>query len=144
MKLCVSFVVLKCLARLRLGGHDLRIRLGRTKSQVLRHQRVCRLCSKEGVPFFRQHDGAAHVEDVKHVLSECPAYQHVRDRYSIVFGSALAPQTSLHDIFDCEHQDQLAHAVYTLTKFREYCLLCAQGAAVNVESIQRAVEADRH
>ena len=142
LKLCVSFVVLQCLARLRLGGHDLQIRLGRTKSQVPRHQRVCRLCSKEGAPFFRQHDGAAHVEDVRHFLLECPAYQHVRDRYSVVFGSALAPQTCLYDIFDCEHQDQLAHAVYTMTKFREYCLLCAQGDAVTVESIQQAVEAD--
>ena len=136
-----TLVVMQCLARLRLGGHDLQTRLGRTTSQVPWHQRVCRLCSKEGAPFFRQHDEAEHVEDVRHFLLECPAYQHVRDRDSVVFGSALAPQTSLYDIFDCEHQDQLAHAVYTMTKFREHCLLCAQGAAVTVESIQRAVEA---
>ena len=60
-----------------------------------------------------------------------------------VFGSALARQTRLYDIFYCEHQDQLAHAVYTMTKFREFCLMCAPGtAAVTVESIQQAVEAD--
>ena len=32
---------------------------------------------------------------------------------SAVFGTALAPQTSLYDIFYCEHQDQLAHAEFT-------------------------------
>jgi hypothetical protein len=48
----------------------------------------------------------------------------------------------MHEIFDCEHQDQLAHAVYTMTKFREYCLSRPQGVAVRVEAIQQAVEAD--
>jgi Reverse transcriptase (RNA-dependent DNA polymerase) len=143
LKLCVSFVVQQCFSRLRLGGHDLQIRLGRTTSHAPRHQRLCRLCSTARAPFARQHIGIGCVEDVKHFLIECPAYEHVRLRYTTVFGSALSGvRMDMHEIFDCEHQDQLAHAVYTMTKFREYCLSRPQGVAVRVEAIQQAVEAD--
>ena len=125
----VSFVVMQCLARLRLGGHDLQIRLGKTKSQVPRHQQVCRLCSKEGTCG----------------RTSCTFYWSAQLISTFEIGTVLSLAVHLHlrlslyDIFDCE---QLAHAVYTMTKFREFCLMCAPGTAVTVEIIQQAVEAD--
>ena len=111
LKLCVSFVVLQCLARLRLGLHGLQIRLGRIKGMVPRPDRLCRLCSTVGAPFYGQRPGEVCVEDVKHFVLECPAYGHIRSRYSAVFGTAPALCSDMHTIFDCDHQDQLAHAV---------------------------------
>jgi exonuclease III len=141
LKLCSSFVVQQCLARLRLGGHDLQIRLGRMKkrsSRVPRCERLCRLCSTAGAAFHAQRAGAACVEDLRHFLLDCPAYQHVRLRYRDVFGNA----TTTLSIFDCSHQDQLAQAAYTMTKFREQCLLAPQGSNFQLEVAQQAVEDD--
>ena len=45
-------------------------------------------------------------------------------------------------IFDCGCQDQLAHALYTMTKFREHCLSRPQGGVVNVGMMQLIVEED--
>jgi hypothetical protein len=145
LKCCVSFVVLQCLARLRLGGHDLQIRLGRMKkhgSRKPRHERLCRMCSTVGAAFYAQRGGPVCVEDLKHFLLECPAYHHVRLRYGDVFGSSTAPRTDMCDIFDCDHQDQLAHAVYTMTKFREQCLAHPHATDVRVEIMQQTVEED--
>jgi hypothetical protein len=145
LKCCVSFVVLQCLARLRLGGHDLQIRLGRMKkhgSRKPRHERLCRMCSTVGAAFYAQRGGPVCVEDLKHFLLECSAYHHVRLRYGDVFGSSTAPRTDMCDIFDCDHQDQLAHAVYTMTKFREQCLAHPHVTDVRVEIMQQTVEED--
>jgi hypothetical protein len=46
-------------------------------------------------------------------------------------------------IFDCDRQDQLAHAIYTMTLFRDdYCVSCLQqDVAINaVDASQLAVE----
>jgi hypothetical protein len=143
LKLCVSFVVLQCLARLRLGLHGLEIRLGRMKRDVVpRPERLCRLCSTVGAPFYGQRQGEAGVEDVKHFVLECPAYGHIRSRYSDVFGVAPDVCMDMLAIFDTDHQDQLAHAVYTMTKFRDQCLLCPQGAVITVDTLQLVVEED--
>jgi hypothetical protein len=145
LKLCVSFVVLQCLARLRLGWHDLQIRRGRLHSPQTdrsRHKRLCRLCSVDDAAFHAQRSGPVCVEDLKHFVLDCPAYKHVRLRYCDVFGSATAARTNMCEIFDCDHQDQLAHAVYTMTKFREHCLSLPVGADVHVEIVQQAVEED--
>ena len=65
------------------------------------------------------------------------------DRYSDVFGTAPALGTDLHAIFDCDCQDQLAHALYTMTKFREHCLSRPQGGVVrNVGMMQLIVDED--
>ena len=142
LKLCVSFVVLQCLARLRLGWHDLQIRVGRVKAKVPRDQRLCRLCSTVGAPFVEYRSGNSCVEDLKHFVLECPAYRHVRARYSDVFGRVPALCTDMYAIFDCEQQDQLAHALYTMTKLREDCLSRPQGADIDIGILQLAVEED--
>ena len=78
---------------------------------------------------------SAHFRFTCHTAGTCitAAYGHVRVRYSDVFGTAPALGTDLHAIFDCaDCQDQLAHALYTMTKFREHCLSRPQGGVVNV------------
>jgi hypothetical protein len=81
----------------------------------------------DGAPFLALRVGGCCVEDVKHFLLECPAYQHLRARYPCVFGDAMpdgttqSEQLQLLAIFDCDsQQDQLAHVVYTMTVFREH------------------------
>ena len=141
LKLCVSFVVLQCLARLRLGLHDLQVRLGRIgANKVPRHQRLCRLCSTDGAPLYRQRGRNACVEDLRHFVLECLAYGHVRVRYSAVFGTAPALGTNSHAAFHCDCQDQLAHVLYTTRKFRALCLSHLQGSVVNVGILQLIVD----
>jgi hypothetical protein len=92
------------------------------------------VCSTDGAPFLAQRVGGCCVEDVKHFLLECPAYQHVRARYPCVFGDAMpdgttqSEQLRLLAIFDCDQQDQLAHVVYTMIVFREHCLSLPHGS----------------
>ena len=58
---------------LRLGCHSLPSVLGRrSKPRVPRHERVCTRC----------HDGLG---DEKHLVFECSALQHVRDKSSYLF-----------------------------------------------------------
>ena len=84
------------------------------------------------------------VEDLRHFVWECLADGHVHYRYSAVFGTAPALGTDLHAIFDCDCQDQLAHALYTMTKLvRELCLSRPQGSAVNVGMLQLIVVDDK-
>ena len=114
----------------------------RKRDVVPRPERLCRLCSTVGAPFYGQRQGEAGVEDVKHFVLECPAYGHIRSRYSDVFGVAPDVCMDMLAIFDTDHQDQLAHAVYTMTKFRDQCLLCPQGAVITVDTLQLVVEED--
>jgi Reverse transcriptase (RNA-dependent DNA polymerase) len=147
MKLCVSFVVLQCLARLRLGWHQLRVRTERLKhgrARLPRSERLCRLCSTEGASFHAQRVGASCVEDVQHFMLECPAYRHLRAKYPCVFGNAVgeSAQLRLLSIFDCDHQDQLAHVVYIVTVFRNHCLSLPHGNHIVVNDVQQIVEED--
>ena len=45
-------------------------------------------------------------------------------------------------IFDCDQQDQLAHAIYTMTKLREQCLSLPHASAVQLQRVQQAVDDD--
>jgi hypothetical protein len=151
LKLCASFAVLQCLARLRLGWHQLRVRTDRLKKarvRLPRSERLCRLCSTEGAAFYTQRVGVGCVEDVQHFLLECPAYQHLRVKYPCVFGTAVTvsaaqnAQLRLLSIFDCDQQDQLAHVVYTMTAFRNHCLSLPHGNHLVVNNVQQIVEED--
>jgi hypothetical protein len=149
LKLCVSFAVLQCLARLRLGWHHLQIRSDKIKRPALRlprNERLCRLCSVEGGTFHAHHTGQACVEDVRHFLLECPAYQHLRVKYACVFGNAQnsdeaqSEHSRVLSVFDCDQQDQLAHVVYSMTVFRSHCLSLPPGTAMTVEGVQQIVD----
>ena len=51
--------------------------------------------------------------------------------------------TDLHAIFDCDCQDQLAHALYTMPlSLAEHCLSRPQGGVVNVGMMQLIVDED--
>jgi hypothetical protein len=151
LKLCVSFAVLQCLARLRLGWHQLEVRsdrIKRARARLPRSQRLCRLCSTDGAAFHAQRMGMACVEDVQHFLLDCPAYQHLRAKYPCVFGgvstdtSTRSAQSRLLSVFDSDQQDQLAHVVYTMTVFRNHCLSLPHGSNVAVNVVQQIVEED--
>jgi hypothetical protein len=62
--------------------------------------------------------------------------------YPLHYGDSDAVCSDMLAIFDCGHQDKLAHAVYTMTKFRDQCLLSPQGAAISVGALQSVVEED--
>jgi hypothetical protein len=140
--------VLQCLARLRLGWHQLRVRTGRLKkarARLPRNQRLCLLCSTDGAAFLAQRVGGCCVEDVKHFLLECPAYHRLRARYPCVFGDVVpdgttqSEQLRLLSILNCDQQDQLAHVVYTMTVFREHCLSLPHGSHVAITNVQQLI-----
>jgi hypothetical protein len=108
----------------------------------------CVGCSTDGAPFLAQRVGGCCVEDVKHFLLECSAYQHLRARYPCVFGDAMpdgatqSEQLQLLAIFDCDQQDQLAHVVYTMSVFQEHCLSLPHGSHIAITNVQQIVEED--
>jgi hypothetical protein len=70
------YSVLQCLARLRLGWHQLQIwtdRIKKARARMPRNQRLCRLCSTDGAAFRAHRAGGGCVEDVQHFVLECPA-----------------------------------------------------------------------
>ena len=60
------------LLRYRLGGHDLQIEKGRFQQQD-RTERLCKCCN------------LGDVEDLKHFILECPAYQEIRQEFACIF-----------------------------------------------------------
>jgi hypothetical protein len=42
----------------------------------------------------------------------------------------------LLSIFVCDQQDQLAHAVYTMTVFRDHCLSLPHGSHIAITNVQ--------
>jgi hypothetical protein len=84
-RLCLPFSVLRAYAQLRIGWAHLEVEQGRKRRPVVpREQRLCRLCCGEDAPLaWRQRvlgrtGRAANVEDLKHFLLECPAYDTLR------------------------------------------------------------------
>jgi hypothetical protein len=135
MQLCLPFRVSQCLARLRTGAALLEVQLGR-HSRVPRHQRVCRLCScndpdvaSRAVWRTRVHARTGtydNVEDLKHFLLECPAYDHLRSSCSTVFYPAgtvdrYASQL-VAKVLVCEDQERLALVVYQMWLYRSILL----------------------
>jgi hypothetical protein len=58
-------------------------------------------------------------------------------------GTTQIEQLQLLAIFDCDHQDQLAHVVYMMTVFRrEHCLSLPHGSHIAITNVQQIVEAD--
>ena len=68
--------------RFRLGFADTEVTNGRsiaTQSRIPRAQRLCRCCNN------------SQVEDELHLVFECPAYTHIRERYSDIFSTTVSP-----------------------------------------------------
>jgi hypothetical protein len=124
LTLCLSFKVLQCLARFRLGWHHLQVQVGRTKRpRVPRAARLCRLCSVEGGPC---HVAAGAdlpcVEDLMHFMLDCPAYASIRLRFPTVFAGTEPVLGDSHArmraIFGTARQEQLAICMYTMNARR--------------------------
>jgi hypothetical protein len=115
----LSFAEVQTLCRYRLGWHDLRVQSGRY-SRVNRQQRVCTLCTNQvhGHPV-----NAAPMEDLLHFLLECPALQHVRDKYPQLFLPQYIdqPEADVHARYILNHSDQrvVAHVLQELQSARE-------------------------
>jgi hypothetical protein len=115
----LSFAEVQTLCRYRLGWHDLRVQSGRY-TRVDRQQRVCTLCTNQvhGHPV-----NAAPVEDLLHFLLECPALQHVRDKYPELFLPQYIdqPEADVHARYILNHSDQrlVAEVLQGLQSARE-------------------------
>lgn len=137
MKLCLPFRVLQCLARLRTGAAQLEVQVGRhARPRVPRPQCVCRLCScadpgMASRPIWRTRVHArtgAHdnVEDLKHFLLECPAYDHLRDAHPSIFcpdgTTDRYANAMVARVLHCEDQENLAVVVYQMWLYRSVVL----------------------
>ena len=136
-KLCLPFVVLRTLAQLRIGWAHLEVEQGRKRRpQVPRAQRLCRLCSCEDAPLSMRQQvllrtGTSHnVEDLKHFLLECPAYDSIRagcrafppNVYSLLHDRGCLPA-----IFAHEAQSSLAYTVFKMKSARARILGLTNG-----------------
>ena len=97
-RLCLPLPHLHCLVRYRLGGQHLR---GRQEHVLPRGSRTCLVCgSSSSRRVWRDRMmarcGALHDEDLLHVVLECPAYDHVRERYHTLVCTSTHPAPSAH------------------------------------------------
>jgi hypothetical protein len=141
MQLCLPFKMLQCIARLRMGCAMLEVHAGRmARPMVVRQCRLCKMCScpasrqiwKDRV-YARTHSHA-NVEDLKHFLLECPAYDHIRARHRGMFRppgvtNALCDSIIPH-IFTVEPQEEMAVTLYQMWLFRLVTL-----GLVNVDEV---------
>jgi hypothetical protein len=137
LSVCESFRTLQCLAKLRLGWHDLQIRVGRwhPAQQHARQSRLCPLCSTASAPFSAARDHralASGVEDMLHFLLDCPAYTHIRSCFSDVFPIARTDDDSgmMIALFNHNNQARLAKGVLLMTEFRRQCMLAIEGGSL--------------
>jgi hypothetical protein len=125
----LSFAEVQTLCRYRLGWHDLQVQKGRYGG-VAREQRVCRVCANT-LHAARQRVGP--VEDLLHFLLECPALQHVRDRYPHLFVPQYIsdPDAAVHARYIINHtnQQQVAEVLQALRAAREQVLSGGQPPA---------------
>ena len=138
MKLCMSFKMLQCLARFRVGWHYLESHSARLQRRhgtpvLAWSDRKCRLCSVPTGPYYDgqpggQGDSRFAAEDLKHFMLECPAYCHIRDRYPAIFGGMAVQEARresdkrMLDIFCCHQQADLAACIYSMNRHRAVCL----------------------
>jgi hypothetical protein len=66
------------------------------------------------------------VEDLKHFLLECPAYDHLRDAHSSIFcpegASDRYADELVSQVLGCEDQESLAVVVYQMWLYRSVLL----------------------
>jgi hypothetical protein len=100
----LSFRMLQCLARYRLGRHNLAIQTGRYRG-VLRHDRVCIVCQALGHTY--DDSGQTPVEDLRHFLLDCRALAPIRASFPTLFEPTRLPNASkdTHMKFILNHAD---------------------------------------
>ena len=133
LQLCLPFHVLQTLARFRIGWHKLAVHSGRmARPPVPRAQRICRLCC--GNDSRQQWRDRIHervgshscVEDLKHFVLECPAYDHIRARYRAIFaapqGADQYSEATMCAFFDTANQSHVAWALHSMNTYRSVLL----------------------
>jgi hypothetical protein len=126
MKLCMPYRVLQCVAQLRWGCAPLEVHVGRMgNGRTDRQNRVCRLCSQDGCQaawracVHARTGSLSNVEDLKHFLLECPAYDCIRDDHKALFyptdhqANPLEDKVLVH-IFGYKNQEEMATALYRM------------------------------
>jgi hypothetical protein len=136
LRLCLPTAQLRALAQLRLGWARLEVRLGRQRRpRVDRHRRLCPLCSAAGSPGPMRQTmqaraatcgaGATGVEDMRHFLLECPAYDGVRQQYGLLPAQPWLvqdPAACMRALFAHESQVRLARMIHAMCTTRTQLL----------------------
>ena len=119
----LSFRMVQCIAKMRLGWHCLAIHTRRYNG-IVRDDRVCRLCQKLG--YRDDTTGSIPVEDLVHFMLDCRVLHPVRDDFPLFFKPASLPGQSKdsHVKFILNHSDhvQVVRCISALKKRRESCL----------------------
>jgi hypothetical protein len=100
----LSFRMLQCLSRYRLGRHNLAIQAGRYRG-VPRRNRVCTVCQALG--YTDEDTGETPVEDLRHFLLDCRAMGPVRASFPALFEPSSLPRASkdAHMKYILNHED---------------------------------------
>jgi hypothetical protein len=84
-RLCLRFMVARNLAQLRIGYAHLEVEQGRKRRPVVpRAERICKVCSGDDATLSHRQavlsrtGSSSTVEDLKHFVLECPAYDDLR------------------------------------------------------------------
>jgi hypothetical protein len=138
MFLCLPFRYLCVLAQLRLGWAHLEVQQGR-RQHIAREQRLCKLCCRGGRGQAGWHQqtlartGAATdadgvVEDLRHLILECPAYDDVRAVYKLLPEQPWCVSDAgfiMRAMFACDDQSKLARMLFDMKAKRASLLgLC--------------------
>ena len=119
----LSFRMVQCIAKMRLGWHCLAIHTGRYNG-IVREDRVCRLCQTLG--YRDDTTGSILVEDLVHFMLDCRVLHPVRDHFPLFFKPTSLPGQSKdsHVKFILNHSDhvQVVRCISDLKGRRENCL----------------------
>jgi hypothetical protein len=136
-KLCLPFEVLRAYAQLRVGWARLEVDRGRQcRPAVPRQCRLCRLCCGEDAPLEQRRavlartGRTAHVEDLKHFVLECPAYDDLRaacPAFPADVRRSVRDPAAMCAVFGHPAQASLAHTLH-LMRARRDDLLGAVGS----------------
>ena len=119
----LSFRMLQCLSRYRLGRHYLAIQTGRYRG-VPRSSRVCTVCQALGHTY--DDNGQTPVEDLRHFLLDCRALAPIRASFPTLFEPICLPNASkdTHMKFILNHVDHImvVKCLLSLEAHRKACI----------------------
>jgi hypothetical protein len=136
-RLCLRFMVASNFAQLRIGYAHLEVEQGRKRRPVVpRAERICKVCSGDDATLAHRQavlsrtGSSTNVEDLKHFVLECPAYDDLRaacpafpsDMYSRLNDPDCVASVFLH-----ANQAALANTLYHMKVRRAQILGLTEG-----------------